>query len=112
MQNMHMNKIVVWCLPFLQSRDSSLIEIAEFVEITEKTELILRRTFSASSELKSSLQPLRNRRIRRNFIEMTELIQSVDPSPTEIAEFGEITEMTELIQSRIRPSELLQILPT
>ena len=43
---------------------------------------------------------------------MTELIQSVDPSPTEIAEFGEITEMTELIQSRIRPSELMQILPT
>ena len=40
MQNMDMNEIVVWCLPFLQSRDSSLIEIAEFVEITEKTELI------------------------------------------------------------------------
>ena len=30
---------------------------------------------------------------------MTELIQSVDPSPIEIAEFGEITEMTEIIQS-------------
>ena len=30
---------------------------------------------------------------------MTELIQSVDPSPIEIAEFGEITEMIEIIQS-------------
>ena len=34
-----MNEIVVWCLAFLQSRHSSLTEIAEFGEITEKTEL-------------------------------------------------------------------------
>ena len=32
--------------------------------------------------------------------EMTELIQSRNPSQTEIAEFGEITERTEIIRSR------------
>ena len=31
--------------------------------------------------------------------ELAKLIQSLDPSPSEIAEFGEMTEMAELIQS-------------
>ena len=40
---------------------------------------------------------------------MTELIPSVDPSPSKYAEIGEMTEMTELIQSvDPRPSEFAE----